>query len=217
MNLSELRSWIELQSLVPYDHSQVDGYINQAYRELSAAHDWPWLETTSVFEQEAGTPEYGLPADLNRLIAVIYTDQGAEAQPQRTSLVSVLTRFGNNVGESSLPPEYYRQGSNLVFVPTPSSTQEVVLVYQAQPAALAGDEDEPVFDSAFHVYLAQSAIALYLESEESYEHAAYYHGLARDIFFNMVNFYDMQLPGERLIIGHTPLLPRPKPYDTWPE
>jgi hypothetical protein len=203
MNLLELRSWLQEQTLTPQADATINGYINQAYLDLATAHDWAWLEVTTTFNFDDGaTTEFPLPADFNRLRALFYTAQGAEAQPIRTTRDAVLHRLGDDIGESDLPGEYYRQGSNIKFAPSPTGTQEVALLYYQRPAPLAADEDEPAFDAAFHVYLAQAAAALYFESEDSFEHAGYYHSKAADTFVRLAEFYDLQMPPEQpLVIG----------------
>ena len=191
------------RKLAPAPDAVINDYLNQAYLDLATAHDWPWTETTAIFNFEDEVAAYALPADLNRLRAVIYTGQGAEAQPRRTSKEAVLRRYGGSVPDSSLPDEFYRQGLEIVFAPTPNDdTQEVQLLYYKRPEPLVNDVDAPLFDPAFHVYLSQAASALYFESEESYDYASFYHAKAADTFIRMAEFYDLQMPPEQpFIIG----------------
>jgi hypothetical protein len=203
VNLLQLRAWLQEQTLTPQTTAVIDGYLNQAYLDLATAHDWAWLEATHSFNFDGGvTTEFPLPADFNRLRAVIYSGQGASAQPMRTTRDAVLSRLGDDIGESDLPSQYYRSGSNLKFAPSPTGTQEVVLLYFQRPAILADGADEPAFDDAFHVYLAQAAAALYFESEDSLEQAGYYHSKAGHTFGRLAEFYDLQMPPEQpFIIG----------------
>jgi hypothetical protein len=217
---AELLALVRQQTLISTTEladAAVVALINEGLADVGVRAEWPWAYDGHSFDFEVDTASYALPTDLNFLKEVIYSGQGAWAQPHRTTLESVRARFGDDVGEADLPPEYYRTGTTLTFVPTPTSTQTVVLRFYKEPDSLDETTDAPTFNAAFHPMLADYAIAKLWEREEMEEKANFYWSRYFDHLDRMIQFYNVQLPSEPMIVGGGNPVTYRKPWTNWPE
>lgn len=211
---SDIRDWVRQHTLVEeddYADSKVDNVINQALRDLSTQFHWPFHQASDTVTLVTGTANYSLPTDFAHLIAAIRSDCACklkEVTPQ-----DAWSTWKADA-ESSKPDHFYLWGSEIRFVPIPTSDSlpTVELYYYRHPSTLDNDDDEPEFDPQFHLVLAEFAAAKVWEREEDLARSEYYMERYFQGVERMARYYLNRADDYPLVIGggtsRTSLVPK---------
>ena len=152
-------------------------FINQAIRQITLEHDWPWLQKTTTIQTVAGVSEYDLPDDFLRMGSLVQVGSNRELEYQPVQQADRWISEGN-------PLVFSIYGGKLLLKPTPNGELEFQLRYICyEPELVSGSDvalipdywDDGVLE--FSVYLAARSIKRFDEAELAL--AAYREWLAR--------------------------------------
>lgn len=132
-------------SLARHPDADINEYLNRALGSLhrilnEKIPDQRYLSSTSI-TLVSGTATYSLDATFDHLISVDLTANGSKhwlvayEMEERPSLTSP------NGNTSGVPFAYRLRGSNIEYIPTPSSAGTSVLWYVPTPTQFTGDSD----------------------------------------------------------------------------
>ena len=199
MNLSDLRARVRALTGIPstsiLSDAILDAYINEAYRDVATAYDWPWITNTWTFTGAGYDPAVGVqlstsnPVVRENRVLQVYVDSPSEKR--------VLTRRSRwTVNEqdppvySGTPDEYVFRNGYIFLAPYPSYAETYKVDYLEPTPSLSLGTDEPLFDDEFHVALAYGAAvrALIAEGDDT-ERRNYYRAQFLEIVEQMREEY----------------------------
>lgn len=180
-----------------YSDTELNVYINEAYKELVNIHPVPTelyqLNDTQNYTTTSGTATYALPSDFNRLIAVKYGSYYCSLMDFR-----LYTAMGDNRNFTAAAaiPLAYRHGANLVVSPTPSdSITTITLAYIHTPTELSADSDTPDILDTMHELIALGALERAKVKDNEIEEGKYHYARMKKKLYDM---YGMLTPEEEL-------------------
>ena len=120
--------------------ARINRWIQQAYRELCDFKPWPFLFLT----KEGAAPLK--VEELGHVIAVV--DVATRNPLDPLTINQVVLGDPTQTGTGS-PAGWYTEDGETIKT-TPSSGGKIKVLMRRKPAALAKDEDEPIFDEDYH-------------------------------------------------------------------
>lgn len=152
MNLSEMRVvtryYLDDNSAVRWSNSEIDNYINQAYRnyynKLVSKSYSGLLATPALLNIVSGTQTVALPSDFYQaqILYRVLSDRKVPCFYKDLYEATVLT----NYVPTTFRPSYSFSGMNLLLDPVPSTSETggLELHYWPTTTILVNDADEPV-------------------------------------------------------------------------
>jgi hypothetical protein len=203
-DLASLRSLVRTQTLVETDDvadSVLNTHLNAGLNKLSLLFEWPFLEADTTLTVAADTQTVALPSDYRMLFDI--SDEDKRYTLTRLTRNQALRRWGGDPPSSDNALWYYVHGTNIYFVPIPSTadTDRYRIFYQKAITELSVDGDTPEFISEYHTIASHYAIARVWEHLEDFPKAE-----AADATFlreadNMARYYHAREKSEPLIFG----------------
>ncbi len=90
MNLSDLRARVRSLTGIPstsiLTDAMLDAYINEAYRDVATAYDWPWLTGTWGMSTDGYDPSVGIqlptsnPVIRENRVLQVYSDDASKGR-----------------------------------------------------------------------------------------------------------------------------------------
>lgn len=165
MNLTTMRArvrrltGIQMTSLLA--DADIDTVINEVYREVLAIDTWPFLHVDVAATALAGNPSVTVPSPV-RTVTSVRVDGKNRLQQTTIDHLDVLADEDTSTGE----PELYAfvNATTLKVWPTPDVNYSLQVRGYKDEAALTAN-DEPVFDSVFHVLLPYEASVRILQEQ----------------------------------------------------
>lgn len=173
MILSDLRSMVRSLTGVPstaiLSDATLNTYINETYRDVCTAYDWPFLTASTTVSTAGYDPAVGitLPAGVreNRVLTV-YKDvvDSTRRQLSQRSRFTVHDQSGSL--SSGTATEYVLKGGKLFLFPLPES-ETLTIDYVSVPTTLTDSAgfNTPVFYDEYHSMLAYGAAVRVLIAE----------------------------------------------------
>lgn len=207
MTKAELVSYVRRMTLAsPSDLSdaEIEMDLDAALLELSTFHKWPWLYAEDTITLADSTADYELPEDFSVLEQIV-PPGGRGTKLAFESVQKVRDTYGSEI-PSGIPVMYYLSGERQVtFVPTPTSSEAgtvyAVHYYKVPDLTAFTSTDEPPFNPAYHLILADKACQFFWEREEKPEVAAAYEARFYRRANAMYQFYITRMPTEQWILG----------------
>lgn len=205
MNLSELRTRVRrLTGIRDTDYlsdAEVDATVNEVYRELAGADDWPFLMRTHEVATVAGTAEYALPATFRRFTSANIVGSERRALDQRPAIeLDALDTVDDD------EPEWFAQvadasGQRILLWPTPDAVYTVTLRGYVEVDDLSAGTS-PVWSEEFHPLIAYGAAARLLAEEgDDSGRAERYEAELRDALGRMMQRYTSVMDRRSFVMG----------------
>lgn len=181
MNFSELKT--ELTSRGAENDATRNGrWINQAYREIINAYDWPFTETSTT--GTAGAGFVSVPS--LRKVIVVGDILGASGTPGRRLSKATFAELSEdmeieNIGDTG-SPEFWWYDAVAGQIKSYPLGGTIYARYHQRINELTGT-DTPIFDEEYHLLIAERAMVEVYKDLHDYEEAAavrqeYLYGLA---------------------------------------
>lgn len=145
--------------------------INQGQVYVCAQTDFREMERYEDVAVSAGTAEYTLPTDFQRVYTVTIIEADGSATPLDQQSVSDLDRKDADTGK---PAAYTLTRDKLRLWPTPDTAYTVRVRYFKVPTTLTAGPDEPEIPSAYQHLLVTYALWHCYERENDYNSAQYH-------------------------------------------
>ena len=120
--------------------ARINRWIQQAYREICDFKPWPFLFLTK---------EGAAPLKVEELGHVVAVVDVAARNPLEPITVNQLVLGDPTQAGTGSPAYWYSEDGETIKV-APASTGKIKVLMRRKPAALAKDEDEPIFDEDYH-------------------------------------------------------------------
>jgi len=223
-NLGTLRA--QVRAIADVDATDVSDadintYLNDSYQEAIGEEVWPFLLARSSFSAVASQSDYvvasAIAADVepNRILHV--STQGLKLR--KIEIVDYLQIEPHGQSETTGVPVAWAvmENTKLVLWPTPTTTDEIQVIYLKVAPDLTQDANEPLFPARWHYILKWGGLSYVyqkigdLDSQES----------ARKFFSDAITQAVADLvkssPPARLVWGERSRLPEqvllpPRPY-----
>lgn len=174
--LALIRDWVREQTLVEavdWGNDKLNNVINEGVRQVSVKFPWPWAATSSQLSVTATTQAYtfativaGTGSTLFRIEAIVDNDRRTALREINSA--DAFAMYGGDMPDASEAQYFFIWGDAVYLVPTPDTneTDAYTVYYYRSAAALSNESDSPEWDAAFHMVLADYAIARVWEREE---------------------------------------------------
>ena len=131
--------------------AKLNRFINRALRQISTAHDWPWLQVEATIPLVQGTRDYAVPADWRKTLSLTINGDDLDYFSKRASV-----KYRQY--DTQRPVIYTYQAGNLQFLPVPgtSGLSDEHLYIRHEPLLVA-DVDVPLLPDAYSDYLSVTA------------------------------------------------------------
>lgn len=145
--------------------------INLAYRAITSAFDWPFLETTATGTSGAGSVAV---SDLRKVILVGDLDQGGGSEPGRLLQAVRFEELAEDldvqdIGLTGTPDWWWYDATDATIKSHPLGGTLFVRYYK-RPAPLSGI-DVPAFDEAYHLLIVDRAMVEAYKDTDDYQAA----------------------------------------------
>jgi hypothetical protein len=148
--------------------ARIKRWVNQAYREITDAHPWPFLEET-----KEGTAPVTV-SDLGHVLSVSNkTNESILGSADRRQIVGLDPKIDDT---ASVPSLWYREGETSVKVWPADTTSTFVIRYLKVPAELKEDSDEPVIPKAYQDLIVDGAVIRAYKNRDNFEAAQFVRG-----------------------------------------
>lgn len=123
--------------------------------------------TASTLSQVSGTATIALPSDFYRLVSIYRTDSSNQDVTYRYIPIHPAKQheFRRLVSPGSYQLGFYFRGSNIVLVPTPSTSATLNIEYVPDPTEMSADSDEPLLPVSHRELIAYGALVRLKEKE----------------------------------------------------
>lgn len=142
--------------------NRLEDWIQRSYAQLSARHQWPWLEWT---EEQAAPFEFK-NKDLRYVLSVLDTTQ--ERTLWGVERTWARERFPNL--EEAGSPVYWFLENQEKFRTFPTSEDKIAVRYIKKAAQIAGTE-EPLIPSEWQYLIVDTARVLALRDNDEWQNA----------------------------------------------
>ena len=210
-----IRDWIREQTLVEVDDfadDKINNIIDQGIREISAKFDWPYLAESEQINLVQGTPAYNIPADMAKLRAIVH--DGFQVRIREVAPTTVWEAEGGLPTDGS-PKQFFIWAGQFVFRPIPDAAGTATVYYHRTPTLLTNDNQEPEFDSQFHLVLADYGSQIVWEREEEFEKAEVFGQRFSQGVERMARFYLNRGADSPMTFGERPNRVRRGPVFPW--
>lgn len=163
MTYKEIREEVVARGFNDFEQSdaRIKRWVNQAYREITDAHPWPFLEAT-----KEGTAPVEIE-DLGHVLSVANTTTESFLNPaDRRQIVELDPKLDDS---ETNPVLWYRQGETEVKVWPADTTSTFVVRYLKTPAELKEDSDKPVIPTAYQDIIVDGAVVRAYKNRDNYE------------------------------------------------
>lgn len=160
------------------DATERTTFLNSAYFDL-----YNWAEsvldgngpvvTKTALTVVSGTETIALPPDFYRLVALYYRESDT-CRYKWSNISASEQHVAALMSGSSKQLAFYRRGSNVVAVPTPtwSDSTKLILEYVPNPTAMSDDTDEPTGIPDSHRELIAMKAFMKLKEKEGVDPSA---------------------------------------------
>lgn len=188
MNLGTMRSktrrlsGLRMEALL--SDADLDGALNESYRELAGLYSWPFLRFEETVTLAAGEAVVALPFEM-RVIGSV----SLPGSRLRQVTVDELDRLDD--GEPGAPSVFCRlDDRRLRLWPVPEASTSVTVRGQLRVSELEAENDAPVFEPEFHtVVVYRTAARLLAEEGDDSGRTAAYLGEAQAAIARMLEHY----------------------------
>lgn len=133
----------------------VDGFINEALRQVTAEQDWFWLETSTTFTTVANDNRYDVPTNYMRTEGIVFEDDGTPL-----ALVPKLDVY--RYTGAGRPVVYSLEGGEIVLGPTPDGAYTLRHLYVFSEPELTADGQAALVPDEFSTGVVEYATYLCL-------------------------------------------------------
>lgn len=164
MTLATLRTELKARGLDHLSDARANSFLNDAYRELNSAADWPWLLATT------SGPAPLTISDVKQVLKVNNTTQKTPLQSMDIrQLVDQDGDFSSTFtpNTTGTPWAWWLEGLSTLRVYPASTTDTIAVLYLKRPATLSADGDTPIVPTEYHTGLVDIAEAMALAKDES--------------------------------------------------
>lgn len=141
MDVSEILTDIRnhgFSDTTEFSNTVIMGHINDAYWDICAREDWPFLETSASVSISAA--QITKPTRFNRMLTFMVPSNGYIIEPK--SYTWILKNYNMSTSVTGPPRFYYFIGENLYVYPTPDTTYTSTCHYIQYPAELSSSDIE---------------------------------------------------------------------------
>lgn len=173
MDLTAFRTAIRTRLGVPsgdsfYTDTVLTDLTNAGIGFLSGEADWRWLEKSATIACVNADPDYAVPTDYRRTIAVIDAD-GVVLRRKPFDELQFMTTATDDT------PHFFSIYGSLVHVrPVPNGTFNLTHYYVGEETALSAGTDTPALPTRWHdvaveyaVYLAKMRAGNFQEADQN--------------------------------------------------
>lgn len=144
--------------------ARIKRWLNQAYREITDSHPWPFLEAN-----KEGTAPMTF-TDLAHVLSVIDKTNDERLRPMdRRSLL----RWDPDLSETGSALYWYMEGDQVMKVYPGDTASTFIARYLTRPAELAKDEDTPLVPTPYQGLIVDGAVVRALKNRNNYEAAQF--------------------------------------------
>lgn len=207
MTKTELVAYVRrlsLASSTDLSDAEIELDLDNALLELGTFTKWPWLYAVDTIVLVDAQSDYALPSDIMSLEQV--TPPGGRGVVFRhVSPQEVRDTYGSDV-PTGVPTMYFLSGeAQITVAPTPTSTEDGTIYgiqyYKTPDLSEFTASDEPPFNAAYHLILADKALQFFWEREERMDVATAYEARFYRRANAMYQFYLTRMPSEEWILG----------------
>lgn len=157
-------------------YGKLVNWVLAAHEEIQLKHTtwrFDWAQLSAVLAaQESHEPTVDLGVSARQWDfdgAYCYTTASGEASRQPLVYLPYADYRDLRIGASSGQPQFVTEAPNkeLMFTPTPTGAQTVVLEYWKKPEVLAANSDIPRMPQAYHMAIVWRAVMFYCGHDES--------------------------------------------------
>jgi hypothetical protein len=201
VNLTDFRSRVRaltgVSSTAILTDAVLDVYINEAYRDVCRAYDWPWLTATYSLSTAGYSETTGiqLPTSSpnireNRILSV-YKDDPADDRRVLTKRSRYTINDIDGSWSTGDATEFVTKNGYIFFYPAPGSeTLKIDYLTVVSDLVATPSPTSPIFDSEFHGIVAYGAAVRVLIAEgDDTERRQYYRGQFQELLEQMREEY----------------------------
>lgn len=148
-------------------------WINDGYSQLVdevISYNPDYFTKTGTINLVAGTREYALPTDCEKIVMVEVYNDGTWLRYSPLQNIGYLNAPTQQDTYSTTEPKYYLIGSSIGLDPTPteSVTNGIKIYYTYTPTELTSDSSVPAIPARYHHLIKYWAYALYLDRDDEH-------------------------------------------------
>lgn len=188
-----LIEYVNDDSLDRWDDVTRGRYLNIWYQKMLNEQDW--IFTQDIDSSILTTPNvnvYAKPVLIQKILGVYITVGGYR---NKVSYINRKQRDSIAWSGTGLPQHYFLQGDNIFLYPTPDQPYYVTIEYVASIPNMVDEDDEPIFDEAFH-YLIPLGAAVSLKNTSGGSQINEGSALTQEYLAGMERMKNKLLPGE---------------------
>jgi hypothetical protein len=125
-------------------NADINASIAELYDLLVEKFGNDYYASSTTFSLVNGTAAYNLPADFFKLLGVDYQVASGEYLTLKPFMISERNQYTRSIVRGLVGAEFLRyqiRGSQIVFSPTPTTTNTIQLLYIPLPTTLSADGD----------------------------------------------------------------------------
>jgi len=138
-----------------------EAYINEAYRLVETAQEWPWSHKSATISLASGTAEISSDSEWPTDVAVVL---GMRNNDVNEDMVLYDLRQQHPLSETGEPTYYGRWANKYYVYPTGDSSTSITVYYIYAWDALESSSQVPVIPVQFHHILSRYAAAKLIEN-----------------------------------------------------
>lgn len=167
-------------------------YLNTRYKYAFLTYNWDYIKDDYTIAVTAGTQDYNLPADFNKELYVIDSNNALELN--KISVKDISKNYASRLTEQNTLADYCifnkDDGTRKIrFLPIPANDTTVVMPYIAEPVNMSSDTDTPILNLDYAIELGAKADAWRYKKQfaKAQQFEVLYVQAVENIFFANVN------------------------------
>jgi hypothetical protein len=151
-------------------NADINASIAELYDLLVEKFGNDYYASSTTFSLVNGTAAYNLPADFFKLLGVDYQVASGEYLTLKPFMISERNQYTRSIVRGLVGAEFLRyqiRGSQIVFSPTPTTTNTIQLLYIPLPTTLSADGDTFAGFNGWEEYVIIDCCIKWLAKEES--------------------------------------------------
>lgn len=201
MTGAELITYVRGQTLLDSDDvadSVILAHLNRAIELVGSRFDWPFLEGEDTIAVIADQQPYDWPVGAVRIETI--TISGKRVRLKKITSTEAWERYGDDPPTAEARA-YYLWNDKIVLLENPPASITLKVKFIGQPTLLSTTADSPEWNSQYHRFLGDYAIARLWQREEDQHQEAASDARFEQGINELADFYNRQASSEYAIWG----------------